>query len=43
MYLNLRIVEITAGSLLSFEINKEGVFLFLYPIELALIWPWVKL
>ena len=43
MYLNLRIVEITAGSLLSFEINKEGVFLFLCPLELALIWPWTKL
>nr|WP_181716084.1 MULTISPECIES: hypothetical protein [Bacteria] len=43
MYINLRIVEITAGSLLSFEINKEGVFLFINPLELALIWPWVKL
>lgn len=43
MYINLRIVEITAGSLLSVLVNKEGVFLFLWPIELALIWPWVKL
>ena len=43
MYINLRIVEITDGSLLSFQINKEGVFLFITPLELALLWPWTKL
>jgi len=43
MYINLRIVETTAGSLLSLEINKEGVFLFITPLELALLWPWTKL
>ena len=41
--LKLRIVEITGISLFSFEINKEGVFLFIVPFELALIWPWTKL
>lgn len=41
--LNFRIVEITAGSLFSFEINHEGMFLFIYPFELALLWPWTKL
>ena len=43
MYINFRIVEITAGSLISFEINKEGVFLFITPLELAILWPWTKL
>ena len=43
MYINLRIVETTDGSLLSFQINKEGVFLFITPLELALLWPWTKL
>lgn len=41
--LHLRVVEITAGSLFSFEINHEGMFLFITPLELALIWPWTKL
>lgn len=40
---NLRIVEITAGCLFSFQVDNEGVFLFVYPLELALIWPWTKL
>jgi hypothetical protein len=43
MYINLRIVEITAGSLFSILVNTEGVFLFVYPLELALLWPWTKL
>lgn len=37
-----RIVEITAGVLLSFEINHEGAFLFLCPFEIALLWPGVE-
>ena len=41
--LKLRIIENTGISLFSFEINTEGVFLFLSPLELALIWPWTKL
>lgn len=41
--LHFRLVEITAGSLFSFEVNREGVFLFVYPFELALIWPWTEL
>lgn len=41
--LHFRLVENTAGSLLSFEVNKEGAFLFICPFELALIWPWTEL
>lgn len=41
--LNFRVVEITAGCLFSFEINHEGMFLFICPFELALLWPWTKL
>lgn len=41
--LHFRIVEITAGSYFSFEVNHEGVFLFACPFEVALIWPWVEL
>ena len=38
-----RIVENTGISLFSFEINTEGVFVFICPFELALIWPWTVL
>lgn len=41
--LHFRLVEITAGSLFSFEVNRDGVFLFVCPFELALIWPWTEL
>lgn len=40
--IQLRIVEIAAGTILSFEVNKEGIFLFVFPFELALLWPWVR-
>jgi hypothetical protein len=26
----------------SFLIDREGVFLFIKPVQLALLWPWVK-
>ena len=26
----------------SFSIDHEGVFLFLKPVQLAVLWPWVK-
>ena len=26
----------------SFSIDHDGVFLFLKPVQLALLWPWVK-
>ena len=28
---------------LSFAINREGIFLFVKPVQFALLWPWVKL
>ena len=27
----------------NFSINREGVFLYLKPVQFALLWPWVKL
>ena len=36
----LRIVETADGTLLSVLVNREGVFLYLCPVELALLWPW---
>ena len=39
----LRRVQITAGTLLSFQIDHEGIFLFVTPFELALLWPWTQL
>jgi hypothetical protein len=30
-------------SFFSFEIGKEGIFLFISPLQLALLWPWTKL
>ncbi|WP_156370538.1 MULTISPECIES: hypothetical protein [unclassified Acidovorax] len=26
----------------SFLIDHEGIFLFIKPVQLALLWPWVK-
>lgn len=40
--LGFRIVEITAGTWFSFEVNHDGVFLFLCPFEIALLWPGVE-
>ena len=40
--LHLRTVPITCGTWFSFEINHEGIFLFVCPVELALLWPWTK-
>lgn len=28
---------------LSFAITREGIFLFVKPVQFALLWPWVKL
>lgn len=36
------VVEHTAGSYFSFEISSEGIFLFLCPLQLALLWPGVQ-
>jgi hypothetical protein len=41
--MHFRIVETTGVSLFSFSVTQEGVFLFLVPFELALIWPWTTL
>jgi hypothetical protein len=35
-------VDHTAHSYFSFEINREGIFLFICPLQLALLWPWIK-
>lgn len=34
------IVKSPGQSLVSFEISSEGVFLFITPLQLALLWPW---
>lgn len=36
------IVKDTSKTLFSFEIGHEGIFLFITPLQLALLWPWVK-
>lgn len=36
------IVKHPGFSLVSFEINGEGIFLFITPLQLALLWPWTK-
>jgi hypothetical protein len=28
---------------LHFTVNREGIFLFVKPVQFALLWPWVKL
>jgi len=43
LYINLRIVETTCGSWVSLEVNREGIFFFACPFELAILWPWTKL
>lgn len=40
--LQFRIVEINEGTLLSFSVDKEGIFLFIDPFEIAIVWPWVR-
>ena len=40
--LQFRFVPINAGTFFSFQIDNEGIFIFLAPFELALLWPWVK-
>lgn len=42
-YINLRTVETTCGSWFSFEVNREGIFFFVCPFELAVLWPWTEL
>lgn len=37
------VVKHTANSYFSFEISSEGVFLFVSPLQLAMLWPGVKL
>ena len=40
--LQLRFIPISAGSWASLQIGNDGIFLFVRPFELALVWPWVK-
>ena len=40
--LDFYVVGPDCKSLFSFEVNNEGVFLFVAPIQFALLWPWVK-
>lgn len=39
--IQFRLVEIADGMLLSFSVSREGIFLFIDPFELAIVWPWV--
>ncbi len=32
-----------ARAYFGFEITNEGVFLFVSPLQLAMLWPWIKL
>lgn len=41
--LDAYIVRQPGPCLVSFEISTEGVFLFITPLQLALLWPWTKL
>jgi hypothetical protein len=36
------VVKNTVKSLFSFEITSEGIFLFITPIQFAILWPGVK-
>lgn len=36
-------VKSTCKSYFSFEIGSEGIFLFITPIQFAMLWPGVKL
>lgn len=39
---DLYVVDAGCKSFFSFEVNNEGVFLFITPLQLAMLWPWVK-
>ncbi|MES2943592.1 MAG: hypothetical protein V4772_12055 [Pseudomonadota bacterium] len=36
------IVTSNAQTHFSFEIGREGIFLFINPIQFAMLWPWIK-
>lgn len=36
-------VDQPAVTYFSFEIGNEGIFLFIYPLQFAMLWPRVKL
>ncbi len=40
--LHFRLLTSPDASALEFSINHEGMFLFVWPFELALLWPGVK-
>lgn len=40
---DLRVVADDCKDWFNFSIGSEGIFLFITPIEFAILWPWVKL
>lgn len=38
----VRLVPLPGTSWFSIELNREGLFFFLRPVEVALVFPWVK-
>lgn len=40
--LHLRFIVNSDGGVISFHIDKEGIFLWVWPFELALLWPGVQ-
>ncbi|WP_422834336.1 hypothetical protein [Variovorax sp. HJSM1_2] len=41
--LDFYVVENCGTNLFSFSVGTEGVFLFIAPLQFAILWPWVKL
>ncbi len=40
--LDCYVVTSPGTSLFSFEIGTDGIFLFITPLQFALLWPWTK-
>lgn len=40
--LDFYVVKTPGTNLFSFEISTEGIFLFITPLQFALLWPWTK-
>jgi len=40
--LHLRIITNDDSDVVSFHVDQEGAFLYVWPFELALLWPGVK-
>lgn len=40
--LHFRIITGDGGDVVSFNVDSEGAFLFVWPFELALLWPGVS-